>query len=162
MLYKVGNLKKVLPQHDVLIISIASPFLIGLYHDKQLVQEWSSNEKISDALLPFLMPILDAYDINSIIYTSGPGSHMATKLTFITLKTIEIAKGISCVGCSGFECNDNRPIKAMGNLYFVKEKETIITKKFDQAPNMSFALPKNLQDIKLDFDAMPLHILPAV
>ncbi|MDD3774960.1 MAG: hypothetical protein PHV08_03250 [Sulfurovaceae bacterium] len=155
-------MKKVLPQHDVLIISVSSPFLIGLYHDKQLVQEWSSNEKISDALLPLLMPILDTYDINSIIYTSGPGSHMATKLTFITLKTIEIAKGISCVGCSGFECNDNRPIKAMGNLYFVKEKETIITKKFDQAPNMSFALPKNLQDIKLDFDAMPFHILPAV
>jgi len=155
-------LKKVLRQHDLLIISISSPFLIGLYFDKQLVQEWSSDEKISDALLPLLMPIVDKHDINSIIYTSGPGSHMATKLTFVTLKTIEIAKGIPCVGCSGFDCNDNRPIKAMGNLYFVKEKETIITKKFDQVTNMSFALPQNLQDIKLDFDAMPLHILPAV
>jgi len=162
MPYKVGNLKKVLRQHDLLIISISSPFLIGLYCDKQLVQEWSSDEKISDGLLPLLTLILDTYDINSIIYTSGPGSHMATKLTFVTLKTIEIAKGIPCVGCSGFDCNDNRPIKAMGNLYFVKEKETIITKKFDQVPNTSFALPQNLQDIKLDFDAMPLHILPAV
>ena len=155
-------MKKVLPQHDVLIISISSPFLIGLYCDKQLVQEWSSDQKISDALLPLLMPILDAHDINSIIYTSGPGSHMATKLTFVTLKTIEIAKGIPCIGCSGFDCNDNRPIRAMGNLYFVKEKETIITKKFDEAPNMSFALPKNIQDLRLDLDGMPLHILPAV
>jgi tRNA A37 threonylcarbamoyladenosine modification protein TsaB len=136
--------------------------LIGLYFDGNLVQEWSSDEKISDALLPLLLPILDMYDINSIIYTSGPGSHMATKLTFVTLKTIEIAMGIPCVGCSGFDCNNNRPIKAMGNLYFVKEKETIITKKFDQVPNMFFALPKKLQDITLDFDAMPLHILPAV
>ncbi|MGW8169187.1 MAG: hypothetical protein ACWGHH_04185 [Sulfurovaceae bacterium] len=155
-------MKKVLRQHDVLIISISSPFLIGLYFDGNLVQEWSSDEKISDALLPLLLPILDMYDINSIIYTSGPGSHMATKLTFVTLKTIEIAMGIPCVGCSGFDCNNNRPIKAMGNLYFVKEKETIITKKFDQVPNMFFALPKKLQDITLDFDAMPLHILPAV
>ncbi len=162
MPYKVGNLKKVSRQHDVLIVSISSPFLIGLYFDGNLVQEWSSDEKISDALLPLLLPILDIYDINSIIYTSGPGSHMATKLTFVTLKTIEIAMGIPCVGCSGFDCNNNRPIKAMGNLYFVKEKETIITKKFDQVPNVFFALPKKLQDITLDFDAMPLHILPAV
>ncbi len=159
---KVGNLKKVSQQHDILIISIASPFLIGLYLDGELIKEWSSDQKISDTLLPLLMPILDSYDIRSIIYTSGPGSHMATKLTFVTLKTIEIIKGISCIGCSGFDCNDNMPIKAMGNLYFVKEKETIITKKFDQVPNVFFALPKKLQDIKLDFDAMPLHILPAV
>ncbi|MDD5406683.1 MAG: hypothetical protein PHE73_07070 [Sulfurovaceae bacterium] len=155
-------MKKASQQHNILIIPIASPFLIGLYCDGKLMQEWSSEGKISDTLLPLLVPILDSYDIKSIIYTNGPGSHMATKLTFVTLKTIEIAKGIPCIGCSGFDCNDNGPIKAVGNLYFVKEKETIITKKFDKVPNVSFALPKKLQDIKLDFYAMPLHVLPAV
>ena len=87
---------------------------------------------------------------------------MAIKLTYIILKTIEITRGIECFGCSGFALNDNQPIKAIGNLYFIKEKETIITKKYEQPVNAPFALPQSIHDLVLDEESTPEYILPAV
>ncbi len=87
---------------------------------------------------------------------------MAIKLTYIMLKTIEIMRDIKCVGCSGFALNNNQPIKAIGNLYFIKEKETIITKKFEQPVNVVFALPQSIQDLEIDEESTPEYILPAV
>lgn len=155
-------MKKVSQQHDILIISIASPFLIGLYENGELLEIFESSEKISDTLLDLLIPLIEKYDINSIIYTSGPGSHMGTKLTYIILRTIEIIKNIKCKGVLGFECNGNLPIKALGNLYFIKEKENIIIKKIEPAQNNSFSLPQNLEMIRLEESEKPIHILPAV
>lgn len=155
-------MKKVLPQYDILIISLSSPFLVGLYEDNLLIQEWSSEEKISEALIKIISNITDKYDINKTIYTRGPGSHMATKLTYLILKTIEISMNIKCFGCNGFELNNNKPIKAIGSLYFVKEKETIITKKIDDSIDGGFILPINLNSIELDSSATPLHLLPSV
>jgi tRNA A37 threonylcarbamoyladenosine modification protein TsaB len=106
--------------------------------------------------------ILHDYNITRAIYTRGPGSHMATKLTYLTLKTLEISTNLECIGCSGFEINSNKPIKAIGNLYFVKEKETIITKKFDKPIDGGFTLPINLNSIELDISSEPLHLLPSV
>ena len=97
-----------------------------------------------------------------MIYTRGPGSYMAIKLTYIMLKTIEIIRGIKCMGCSGFALNGGQPIKAVGNLYFIKEKETIITKKFEQPVNADFALPQSIQDLEIDEESTPEYILPAV
>ena len=108
------------------------------------------------------MDILSKYDISEIIYTRGPGSYMAIKLTYIMLKTIEIIKDIRCTGCSGFALNNGQPIKAIGNLYFLKEKETIITKKFEQSVNMLFTLPQSIQDLEIDEESTPEYILPAV
>jgi len=155
-------LKKASQQYDILIISIASPFLVGLYENGRLVETFESNEKISDSLLELLIPLIEKYDINSIIYTSGPGSHMGTKLAYIIVKTIEITKNIKCKGTLGFECNNNLPIKALGNLYFIKEKENIIIKKFEPAQNNSFSLPQNLEMIRFEESEKPIHILPAV
>lgn len=155
-------MKKASQQHDILIISLASPFLVGLYEDGNLVEAFESSEKISDSLLELLVPLIEKYEINSIIYTSGPGSHMGTKLAYIIVKTIEITKNIKCKGTLGFECNDNLPIKALGNLYFIKEKENIIIKKFELVQNNSFSLPKNLSMIRLEENDKPIHILPAV
>lgn len=155
-------MKKASQQHDILIISIASPFLVGLYENGELVETFESSEKISDSLLELLLPLVEKYDINSIVYTSGPGSHMGTKLAYIIVKTIEIIKNIKCKGILGFECNGNLPIKALGNLYFIKEKENIIIKKFELVQNNSFSLPKNLEMIKLEENEKPIHILPAV
>ncbi|MGC9351439.1 MAG: hypothetical protein ACP5D3_05580 [Sulfurovum sp.] len=87
---------------------------------------------------------------------------MAIKLTYIMLKTIEIIKGIPCLGCSAFALNDGAPIKAMGNLYFTKEKETIITKKIEQPVDAAFALPQSIHDLPLDEESTPEYILPAV
>jgi tRNA A37 threonylcarbamoyladenosine modification protein TsaB len=151
-----------LPQYDILIVSLCSPFLVGLYEDNILIKKWSVDDKISESLLPSISDIICEYKITNTIYTNGPGSHMATKLTYIVLKTLEIAKEITCKSCSGFDCNENRPIRAIGNLYFVKEKETIITKKFDELIDSGFILPDNLVSIDLDVDSKPFHLLPSV
>jgi len=159
---KAERLKSLLPQYKLLIISISSPLLVGLYKDDLLVETFSSDQKTSEILLPFVTDILGRYDISEIIYTRGPGSYMAIKLTYIMLKTIEIIKGIKCVGCSGFELNDAQPIKAIGNLYFIKEKETIMTKKYEQPVNAPFTLPQSIQDLAIDEESTPEYMLPAV
>jgi len=148
--------------YTLLIISISSPLLLGVYEEDILIDTFSSKQKTSEILLPFITQILEKYNISKIIYTRGPGSYMAIKLTYIMLKTIEILRGITCFGCSGFALNNNQPIKAIGNLYFIKEKETIITKKYEQPVNATFALPKSIHDLELDKKSTPEYILPAV
>jgi hypothetical protein len=136
--------------------------MLGVYEEGRLIDTITSDLKASEILLPLIKESLDKYDISRIIYTRGPGSYMAIKLTYIMLKTIEIVQGIQCVGCSGIALNGGEPIKAIGNLYFIKEKETIITKKFEQAINVKFTLPQSIQDLELDEESTPEYILPAV
>ena len=156
-------MQKALPKrYELLIISISSPLLLGVYEEGELIETISSDLKTSEILLPLIKECLDKYDISTIIYTRGPGSYMAIKLTYIMLKTIEITQGIKCVGCSGFALNGGEPIKAVGNLYFIKEKETIITKKYEQPVNVKFTLPQSIQDLELDEESTPDYILPAV
>jgi len=135
---------------------------LGIYKDDTLIKTIESDRKTSEILLPLLNECMDNYDISTIIYTRGPGSYMAIKLTYIMLKTIEITRGIDCFGCSGFALNGGEPIKAVGNLYFIKEKETIITKKYEQPVVTHFALPKSIHDLKIDEESIPEYILPAV
>ena len=155
-------MKSLLPKYKLLIISISSPLLLGLYEDDILIERFSSDKKTSEILLPLVTEILERYTISQIIYTRGPGSYMAIKLTYIMLKTIEIVKDIPCMGCSGFELNDDQPIKAIGNLYFIKEKETIMTKKFEQPVNVTFTLPHSIHDLVIDEESTPEYSLPAV
>lgn len=156
-------MQKALPKrYELLIISISSPLILGIYEEGELIETISSDLKTSEILLPLIRECLDKYDISTIIYTRGPGSYMAIKLTYIILKTIEIMRGIKCVGCSGFALNGGEPIKAIGNLYFIKEKETIITKKYEQPVNVNFTLPQSIQDLVLDEESTPDYILPAV
>ncbi len=159
---EVEHLRKVLHKYKVLIISISSPLLIGVYKDGVLVKKIETKEKTSDILLKVLMDISKKYNYSSIIYTSGPGSYMAIKLTYITLRSLKILKDIKFYGCDAFSLNNQNPIKAMGKLYFIKEKETIITKKFDEAVEQRFKLPSLLSDIVILDNNEPLYILPAV
>ena len=151
-----------LNKYSIVVISISSPLLVGLYKDKKLVEKVSSDKKTSEILLILIMKFLDKYDISEIIYTRGPGSYMAIKLTYLILKTIEITRGIKCLGCSGFSLNNNQPIKAIGNLYFIKEKETIITKKFEQPVKTTFTLLPSIKDLVIDKESTPKYDLPAV
>ncbi len=105
---------------------------------------------------------MDQFPLSRIVYTRGPGSYMAIKLTYIILKTIEIVEDLPFYGCSAFAFNGHRPIKAMGNLYFVKEKETIITQKFDEVIPQKFALPLSLDTLSIDEVSTPDYVLPAV
>jgi hypothetical protein len=155
-------LQKASPEITLLILSIASPLQIGVYEDGVLIDQYSSSQKTSEILLPLVTQLLEKYEVKRVIYTRGPGSYMAIKLTYIMLKTIEIVRGIECLGCSGFSLNGGKPIKAIGNLYFIKEKETIITKKFEQPVQAEFILPQSIQDLVIDEESTPEYMLPAV
>ena len=161
--YKVEPLKKVSPNaYSVLIISIASPLLIGVYRDGELIEKIETQEKTSEILLKILMELSTKYNYTHLLYTSGPGSYMAIKLTYITLRSLEILKGITFDACDAFTLNQQNPIKAVGKLYFIKEKETIITKKFDEVVEQRFELPSMLSEVTILNDNKPMYILPAV
>jgi len=151
-----------LNSYKVLIISISSPLLIGVYKDELLIEKIESNQKTSEVLLKILMELSIKYNYSQVLYTNGPGSYMAIKLTYITLRSLEILKGITFTGCNAFDLNANKPIKAMGKLYFIKENNTIITKKFDEAVEQRFELPSMLSEVTVLNDNKPLYILPAV
>jgi len=151
-----------LPNYTVLIVSIASPLLVGVYRDDLLIETIKREDKTSEILLKLLMEIFQKYNTTHLIYTSGPGSYMAIKLTYITLRSLEITKGITFDACDAFSLNQNNPIKAMGKLYFIKENNTIITKKFDEAVEQRFELPSMLSEVAILNDNKPMYILPAV
>jgi len=133
-----------------------------VYRDNLLIETISTDKKASDVLLNIIYDVISKYNVNKIIYTSSPGSYMAIKLTYIILKTIQIVKDIPIFGCSGFSLNDGNPIKAIGNLYFIKEKETIITKKYEQFIKSNFELPIDIDDLVLNTNAKPNYLIPAV
>ncbi len=109
-----------------------------------------------------IIKVMDHYPLSKMIYTRGPGSYMAIKLTYIMLKTIEIVKEIPFQGCSAFALNKGKPIKAVGNLYFIKVGERIETQKFEQLIPQEFFLPASLEGLKIDEASIPNYILPAV
>jgi len=162
--FKVGSLQKVLlsTTYEILIIPIASPLRIGVYKDGKLIETVTNSGKTSEVLLKILTDLAFKYNYSRLIYTSGPGSYMAIKLTYITLRSLEILKGIRFDACEAFELNEHKPIKAMGKLYFIKENKTIITKKFDEVLEQRFELPSMLSEVTLLDNNKPLYILPAV
>ena len=149
-------------QYTLLVATISSPLLLGVYEEDRLVEIFSSSKKISETFLPLLREILEKYPLSKTIYARGPGSYMAIKLTYIMLKTVEIVQDIPCYGCSAFALNGDKPIKAMGNLYFINEKETIMTQKYEQPVNAPFALPQSIHDLEIDEESTPEYVLPAV
>ena len=151
-----------LSSYEILIVSIASPLLLGVYADGKLIETIETSEKTSEVLLKLLSKLLRKYNYKRVIYTSGPGSYMAIKLTYITLRSLEILEDISFDACEAFTLNENKPIKAMGKLYFIKENNTIITKKFDEVLEQRFALPSMLSEVTILDNNKPLYILPAV
>ena len=148
--------------YTILIISIASPLLIGVYRDAELVEKIETEEKTSEILLKTLTELSIKYNYSHILYTSGPGSYMAIKLTYITIRSLEILKDITFDACDAFTLNNQNPIKAIGKLYFIKENNTIITKKFDEAVEQRFELPSMLSEVTILNDNKPMYILPAV
>jgi len=146
----------------LLINPIAVPMQIGCYEQGTLRCKRLLEGRASDVLLGELEKLIRAYPVRRILYANGPGSYMAIKLTYIALATLEALRGIPFGAVSAFALNDNRPIRAMGALYFVKEKETIITQKFDETIPQEFGLPTYLGTLKQENERTPLYILPAV
>ncbi len=139
------------------------PLQIGIYHDSILIATIKSIDKTSDALPQLFDKILKQYTINTLYFAKGPGSFMAIKVTYIFLRTLSIIKNIPLYATEGFTFNNNKPIKATGALYFMKENGKIYTIKID-APLVpyDFTLPQTLKPTHFTDDVEPLYVLPAV
>ena len=155
-------MKKHLPNIDLVIVALSSPIKIGLYKNGEIFEEIESNEKTSEYLPKIYNELKENYHIKKIIYARGPGSFMSIKLCYVFLKTLQLTQDIEIQACDGFEFSKNRPIKAMGKLYFTKEDGKISLKKFEEEIESLFELPKNIKDLNLDNSIEPLYILPAV
>lgn len=102
------------------------------------------------------------YDFDAIFYANGPGSFMSIKISYIILQTISIIKNIPFYATDGFYFNQNNPIKAFGNVVFVKKDGKITTFKNYNGNIASFSLPKKLDFAIFCNDVEPMYILPAV
>jgi len=148
------------PLVDIVAIVISKPMLIGVYKDGCLVDTIKKEGMTSDILPEIFDNLLRDYKINTIIYSKGPGSFMAIKLAYVFFKTMQITKDIKLLAADGFYFNQNSPIKAVGNSYFVK-KEGIITLTKNEKEG-KFILPGKLNFNDFSEEVEPLYILKAV
>ena len=148
--------------HDVVVIALSSPLLIGIYKEGVLIESLESHEHTSEALPSIFEDILDRYTIENIIYANGPGSFMAIKVAYIFLKSLSILKSIPLYATDAFYFNDNKPIKAIGKLCFVKIAAEITTQKFQEVPQGSFQLPFELDYSAFTTNTTPLYMIGAV
>ncbi len=148
---------------EILVITISNPLLIGIYENKKLIKTYQNDGMTSDILPMLFDEILKSYSIDNIYYVNTPGSYMAIKVAYVFLKTISIIKNIPLKACSGFQFNENSPIKALGKKYFINENGVV---KVDFLENNckihDFKLPNVLNDLKYTLETLPIYNLPAV
>jgi len=153
-------------KYKVLVISIAQPILIGVYKDDVLIETIAKEGKTSEILPSIFHKLLSQYNIFQIYYVSGPGSYMAIKIAYIFLKTISIVNQIELYAVSGFDFNNNSPIKALGKKYFFRESNKIDDKirveLLGDTIIEDFDLPTQLRGIQVTSETLPRYNLPAV
>jgi len=148
--------------HDALVIALTSPILVGIYKNGDLVEEIRSEGMSSDVLAEIFDSLLQRYTLSNLIYAKGPGSFMGIKVTYLFLKTLSITKKIPLLATDAFFFNQNSPIKAVGKLYFVKNRTTIELEPLVSPEVIAFTLPKNIDLEKFDSDNLPYYGIDAV
>jgi len=148
----------------VIVISISTPLLIGIYKDNQLIETISKTGKTSDVLPVIFDDLLYRFNLKEIIYVNGPGSFMAIKVTYIFLKTLSIINNIVLKAIDGFSFNGNTPIKALSKKYFFKNKigKIEMCSIEDIKENQAFKLPPNLYNHLFSKNILPNYCLPSV
>jgi tRNA A37 threonylcarbamoyladenosine modification protein TsaB len=149
---------------EIVVISLTSPLLIGIYENGKLIESYASDEKSSEILPLLMQEILTHYRPKALYFARGPGSFMAIKVTYLFLRTLSISLDIPLLATDGFAFNRNSPIKAAGSLYFSKENGKITTQKIDieKVTIHPFALPQRLDHAIFSDESEPLYVLPAV
>lgn len=147
--------------NDLVLISASSPILCGIYEEGECKEVFRYEDKTLNALTKIAQIIKDK-GIKRIFYAKGPGSFTAIKLTHIFLQTLKITQDIELYSLDCFYFNDNSPIKAFGNQYFIKEGEEIVLKGFESIECKDFALPKILRSEDFGTCNEPLYVLPPV
>lgn len=133
--------------------------MVGLYENGIKFKEISSDEKSSDFLVSFLDEISLNYKIKTIVYANTPGSFMGLKVAYVVLKTFSMVNKCGFYAISGFDLNQNSPIRANKSLSFVKNNNKI---SLEKAEPKDFELPLNLEVLKLNVDTLPNYIIQAV
>lgn len=157
--------------HKLFIIPSTNPVLIGLYNENcKLLEKYELAGQISESLASFWAEISTRYEIGEILFVRGPGSFMGLKLCYIFAQTIAAAAGINLRAAAGFFFNENSPISAYGNCYFVADSiesnidfnvDSIQLKNFEIPPKISpYKLPEILDLSIFSSDLEPLYILP--
>lgn len=145
-----------------MVIALASPLHVGIYEDEQLIDAYTMQEQTSEALPHLFTTLLTQYRPKGLFFAKGPGSFMSIKITYIFLKTLSLSLSIPLYATDGFTFNEGKPIKAMGQRYFIKENGSITTSFFDTPQESSFSLPNVLDKDLFDTNTEPLYMLPAV
>ena len=152
--------------YNMLIISIANPILLGVYKGDLLIESISREGRTSEVLPSLFDELTSKYNIINIFYVNGPGSYMAIKIAYIFLKTISIVNKINLFAVSGFDFNNNSPIKALGKKYFFRhnklDNDNITIEFLNNSFIQEFILPEKFMNIKYSEDTLPKYNLPAV
>ncbi|KFL34113.1 hypothetical protein JU57_07315 [Sulfurospirillum sp. SCADC] len=147
---------------DIVVITLTSPLHVGIYENNQLIKTYETMDQTSEVLPLLFEAILKEYRPVRLFFARGPGSFMAIKITYIFLKTLSITLNIPLLACDGFVFNEGRAIRAMRNLYFIKETEAITTVQLESPVEQHFTLPKVLDETLFTNEIEPLYMLPAV
>ncbi|MFP6249383.1 tRNA threonylcarbamoyladenosine biosynthesis protein TsaB [Helicobacter pylori] len=154
---------------DLALISLGEGVLLGVYQNNFLCASYTSKSKTSEALVEvfsqlfkdFKNPTLPA--IKGVYYAKGPGSFTSLKLTHVFLHTLALIHDFELYSTTGFDFNDNTPILAYANKYFVsKERESLSDFKDLKIAPKDFKLPSFLEKDKFTQLNMPFYILPPI
>ncbi|MCQ2614318.1 tRNA (adenosine(37)-N6)-threonylcarbamoyltransferase complex dimerization subunit type 1 TsaB [Helicobacter pylori] len=154
---------------DLALISLGEGVLLGVYQNNFLCASYTSKSKTSEALVEvfsqlfkdFKNPTLPA--IKGVYYAKGPGSFTSLKLTHVFLHTLALIYDFELYSTTGFDFNDNTPILAYANKYFVsKERESLTDFKDLKIAPKDFMLPSFLEKDKFAQLNTPFYILPPI
>ena len=88
---------------------------------------------------------------------------MAIKVAYIFLKTVCLTKNIELISVSGFEFNNNSPIKALGQKYFINETNNLKVDFLEKDCIIrDFKLPMCIEKYNFNKETLPIYNLPAV
>ncbi|WP_033619777.1 hypothetical protein [Helicobacter pylori] len=156
---------------DLVLISLGEGVLLGVYQNNSLKASYTSKAKTSEALVEVFLQLFKDFKnlypaspvIKGVYYAKGPGSFTSLKLTHIFLHTLASIYDFELYSTTGFDFNDNTPILAYANQYFVsKEMESLRDFKDLRVLPKDFMLPSYLEKDKFTQSNTPFYILPPI
>ncbi len=154
-----------------MLISLGDGVLLGVYQNNSLKASYTSKAKTSEALVEVFSQLFKDFKnlypaspvIKGVYYAKGPGSFTSLKLTHIFLHTLASIYDFEFYSTTGFDFNDNTPILAYANQYFVsKEMESLRDFKDLKVLPKDFMLPSYLEKDKFTQSNTPFYILPPI
>ncbi|WP_164864472.1 tRNA (adenosine(37)-N6)-threonylcarbamoyltransferase complex dimerization subunit type 1 TsaB [Helicobacter pylori] len=154
---------------DLALISLGDGVLLGVYQNNFLCASYTSKSKTSEALVEVFSQLFKDFKnpnllaIKGVYYAKGPGSFTSLKLTHVFLHTLALIHDFELYSTTGFDFNDNTPILAYANKYFVsKERESLTDFEDLKIAPKDFMLPSFLEKDKFTQLNTPFYILPPI